>query len=924
MIKIHLSDMVDRVIFSFVLTLLLAILFSTANINAGLTNHNITLIQLHQNLTGPSSESVFCPEFPTNPSKTLVLGILNETANETVVGECALDALSFYNASGILKSYNISINITALNANFIANGPILNATNITSFSITNQSNMSMCVKVTPKSGNANMNAYKIHVHSCNSGWLKNSIVVNITFPKNASSIIKFNITDNEKLNNAPIATDNPVPDPSLGSSLQSINWAGYVATSSSSDAQPIFTGISGSWVVQNALQSLTSRDSAQWIGIGGMPQLGFLNDKNLIQIGTASCRISNSIPSLACPYYNIFSNNGPHYYLWDEVLPFGPYQSLGLEVNPGDNITARIQLVNKTHDMWIMVAKDLNTGSTLVTNPFFYPSSMNSADWIDERPSALLGGYQPLTNFINTSFTNSYASYSTNTSTNITKPLGEFWDTGTYMIDNQNTTIANVSAFSDGSVFKVSNFRVASIKLSNISITQEQSTIAFDTAYGGTGNYSFRWVEELPSNSNLVNASNCIVSNSKIYKNQSTTFCDFITNSSTPTGTYMLELRVEDPDSPGEVVYSSPVEITVTPATRPILSSVPIMIINSQRQTAAPFQQMIRIDSTSIPKIASNWSNVEFTTGPNATGTALQSWVESGASNSSLDTVVWLKFPNGLQSGDTIIYMNMMSNPVMSASGPTGEAPQLSPVYGQYDNGNIIFNYYNNFANSTNGWAASSGVSVSAFKGLSITFNQNGYFVGPSENSGTAFDADIVSDAEDNIGYINTAEPVTFLGGTAWAGTVIREACGNTYPDQISQSFEANGCGIAYGSIIPGTETATGIFTIVPYSSTSSFQYINYSEGQRASHQPITTDAPGYPANIGFAQMRNGAQLNSIGAQWVRVRNAPPNGIMPSYQIDPFNIVNSTTTISTTATSTITSTASGSTTNTTSTTTTTI
>ena len=43
----------------------------------------------------------------------------------------------------------------------------------------------------------------------------------------------------------------------------------------------------------------------------------------------------------------------------------------------------------------------------------------------------------------------------------------------------------------------------------------------------------------------------------------------------------------------------------------------------------------------------------------------------------------------------------------MSTSGPIGEAPSLSPSYGQYDNGALVFNTYANFGGPSlpSGWA---------------------------------------------------------------------------------------------------------------------------------------------------------------------------------------------------------------------------
>ncbi|MCL5430385.1 MAG: DUF2341 domain-containing protein [Candidatus Marsarchaeota archaeon] len=137
--------------------------------------------------------------------------------------------------------------------------------------------------------------------------------------------------------------------------------------------------------------------------------------------------------------------------------------------------------------------------------------------------------------------------------------------------------------------------------------------------------------------------------------------------------------------------------ITVKQSHPSVISSIPVKITNNQGATAAPFQQILTVNSITFNGIDANWTNVEFSTVSDASGSILQAWVESGASNTSNNTIVWIKFPEGLPEGTTTIYMNIMSNSVMSSSGPTGEAPKLSPSYGEYDNGGNVFNFYDNF-----------------------------------------------------------------------------------------------------------------------------------------------------------------------------------------------------------------------------------
>jgi len=131
------------------------------------------------------------------------------------------------------------------------------------------------------------------------------------------------------------------------------------------------------------------------------------------------------------------------------------------------------------------------------------------------------------------------------------------------------------------------------------------------------------------------------------------------------------------------------------------LGFVPLTITNPQSVVTGNYQQPVTIDSTSFPNlINSNWSNVEFQY-PN--GTAVPSWIESGNSNSSTDTVIWLRLGSIPASGSQevdMIFMPLSEN-ILSPTGSWGEAPWLSSSFGQFDNGVRVFNLYANFQGSS-------------------------------------------------------------------------------------------------------------------------------------------------------------------------------------------------------------------------------
>ncbi|MGB9730125.1 MAG: hypothetical protein ACPL1B_09720, partial [Thermoprotei archaeon] len=249
---------------------------------------------------------------------------------------------------------------------------------------------------------------------------------------------------------------------------------------------------------------------------------------------------------------------------------------------------------------------------------------------------------------------------------------------------------------------------------------------------------------------------------------------------------------------------------------------------------------------------------------------------QSNVSDSTLNTsgtilgsVYWLKLSGIKQQSNLTIYMGFASNNSNLFNGiNVGEAPQLSPIYGQYDDGSNIFLYYSNFTNISD-WKINN-ATVSYGKGLNISFNNFGYVATSQKfGPGTAFMSYITDIGDlDDVGYFDTN--ISLNGGTTWAGAYIRLACGNTYPDQWNSSGEANCCGNPYG-YFTNTEGVKGIYYVEILNTTSSKQFLNGIESKI-----IDVNYPNYPASVGFIGR---AILN---AQWAAVLEIPPNGVMPS------------------------------------------
>ncbi len=161
------------------------------------------------------------------------------------------------------------------------------------------------------------------------------------------------------------ATPSPSPTPTTTPEAfyKSTNWAGYTVSTDLQNPQPNITAINGSWTVPTVAPSTNDSYSAIWIGIGGR------YDHMLIQCGTEQ----NSI------------NGRVTYSAWYEMLPQSAVRIRTINVSPGDEMTASIQLLDGTEDRWQISITDITKGRSY-QNTLTYNASQLSAEWIVERP----------------------------------------------------------------------------------------------------------------------------------------------------------------------------------------------------------------------------------------------------------------------------------------------------------------------------------------------------------------------------------------------------------------------------------------------------------------------------------------------------------------------------------------------------------
>jgi len=217
---------------------------------------------------------------------------------------------------------------------------------------------------------------------------------------------------------SPNQTNEPSP-------LRVSQWSGYMIAPDSQS--PLVTGVSASWTVPQVKPSENNTFSGVWVGIGGY------GEDTLIQTGTEQEYIEGRVS----------------YYAWYELLPAHLVRIPSLHVRSGDLITASVSLVSQNANRWSIEINDVTRGEQF-KKVVVYNSSMQSAEWIVERP-LVNDSISTLANFGNATFTECRA-----TVNGVTGTIGNFSYSQLIMHEDGDTPLVSVSSLNEmGSGFTV-------------------------------------------------------------------------------------------------------------------------------------------------------------------------------------------------------------------------------------------------------------------------------------------------------------------------------------------------------------------------------------------------------------------------------------------------------------------------------------
>jgi len=206
----------------------------------------------------------------------------------------------------------------------------------------------------------------------------------------------------------------------------SYNWAGFFVGTGSGNG---FKEVTGNWNTPCTAAPINSNHiAAEWVGLGGYYGTG-----NLLQTGTVL---------LADGRFHIFY----------ELFPNTPVVT-NQTFNCGNSFTAEVDYNfvstgnNKNH----IFIKNITTGFTLDTTLGGFQPDLESAEWIDERPSCGGNNFTDLANF-----------HYVNWSSTLARPnfsgagyngIGNFVNTNLTMEDHNTTTLAHPDGLNANNTF---------------------------------------------------------------------------------------------------------------------------------------------------------------------------------------------------------------------------------------------------------------------------------------------------------------------------------------------------------------------------------------------------------------------------------------------------------------------------------------
>lgn len=322
-----------------------------------------------------------------------------------------------------------------------------------------------------------------------------------------------------------------------------------------------------------------------------------------------------------------------------------------------------------------------------------------------------------------------------------------------------------------------------------------------------------------------------------------------------------------------------------------------LLLINTQPQpTPQPFQAKVQIGLTFYLTSPADLLKLQFSLTPDFSE-PLYAWIED-SDQYFTQIVVWLKLPAGIPANSYVQIYYRIADTVQYPY--TGISPVIAQKFNlpiSYDNGSLVFNYYQSFAGNSlpSGW--------NVIPGTQITYN-NYYItvaVGSSGGIGGAFG--IYTTLQLSPPYTfefygkmnNTTPSMTFIGfdqdpSQAFGAGYPRLGCGYAFVEGVFYFYPtdmlgiANGCNIRQVPIVLDDEFEK-VYTLMLLSPTQGIVQLSYTNVWTGSLQQKTPTT----LYILVSTSRHGSTPAIV--YFVRIRQTPPHGIMPIQKAPPGQII---------------------------------
>jgi len=299
---------------------------------------------------------------------------------------------------------------------------------------------------------------------------------------------------------------------------------------------------------------------------------------------------------------------------------------------------------------------------------------------------------------------------------------------------------------------------------------------------------------------------------------------------------------------------------------------MPLQIILKNTQSVdspSPFQQMLQLEASEInsvlpsstPQVASDFHNIRF----KYNYSYIPAWLESISNGIA---TIWVKLPVSIPANSSIT-IDMEVDPSLNFDGNYwGEAPLLSPTYGEYDNGTSVFNFYDNFAGTSlkPSWSTllpSYAGTTTVNNGLTLSGGTNWWGLENSYQTPMPSVLEVYGENTESSGYgigpgIGTYNGAVYLMREP---TWCIQNTTNGYPQTILASGGTANFNVWY--LVSGIYNSGSLSLMVNYATVTSYS--------------LTVSS----SNLELITYTNSTSV----FQYARVRAYPPDGVMPSVEV---------------------------------------